>query len=475
MPNRPTTETAVDAVESLAGKLSLQPQLFVVLHCDLPSAGGSRHSLVGVDEVLIARGRERSATRQTDGSHNRLTLEIPGRAVSAAHARIRREGSDWVLEDAKSKNGTWVDGQKIERCVLRERELIEVGNTLLLFRSAVPTQAEIAQDWDSARDADEIPGLRTLIPELVRRHAGLAKVAGSTVPVALVGETGTGKEVLARAIHRLSKRPGPFVATNCGALTQNLVESQLFGHVRGAFSGAVRDEPGLVRAADRGTLLLDEVADLPPAGQAALLRVLQEREVVPLGSTRAHKVDLRIVTTSQAPLVELAAGGRFRNDLRARLEGYTSSLPPLRERLEDMGLLVAELLERHFPSGGLELRPEVGRILLGYDWPLNIRELEQCLHSSGALAQRGAISRDHLPAPLTAVSVPQRPSASGGTAPPRKRVEKDADLRRALLVELGKHDGRVADVARALGKDRKQIYRWIERLGIDLDPVRKRG
>ena len=168
-------------------------------------------------------------------------------------------------------------------------------------------------------------------------------MARSTIGVLLVGETGTGKEVLARAIHDASGRVGPFVPVNCNTLTEGLAESQLFGHARGAFSGAVTDATGFVRAADKGTLLLDEVADSGATAQGALLRVLQEREVVPLGRAHAQKVDVRFIGTSPRPL---ATGDSFRSDLFARLSGFVYEMTPLRDRREDFGLLVAGLLHR---------------------------------------------------------------------------------------------------------------------------------
>src|SRR5439155_8887584 len=182
-------------------------------------------------------------------------------------------------------------------------------------------------------------GLATVLPWLAREFERLQLVADSSVPVLLRGESGTGKEVLAAAIHKLSGRPGAFQAVNCGAIPPNLVESELFGHRRGAFSGAVTDHPGMVRGADRGTLLLDEVGDLTLAAQAALLRVLERHEVLPVGGNKAVRVDLRVVAATNRNLDELVAEGRFRADLLARLSGYVCVLPELRDRQEDFSLL----------------------------------------------------------------------------------------------------------------------------------------
>src|SRR5262249_7449796 len=194
------------------------------------------------------------------------------------------------------------------------------------------------------------PGLATLSPALAEIYGHLDSAARGKVPIELTGETGTGKELAARAIHAVSGRAGAFAAINCGALTGSLLEGELFGHKKGAYTGADADRAGLVRSADRGTLFLDEVAELPASSQAALLRVLQEGEVVPLGGDRPVKVDLRLVTATHKQLDAEVESGRFRADLRARLLGVTLALPALRDRSEDLVVLIAALLERLAPG-----------------------------------------------------------------------------------------------------------------------------
>jgi transcriptional regulator with GAF, ATPase, and Fis domain len=285
----------------------------------------------------------------------------------------------------------------------------------------------------------------------------------------LRGETGTGKEVAARAVHALSKRAGPFVPVNCGAIPVALVESHLFGHTRGAFSGAVRDEPGFVRAAHGGTLFLDEIGDLPPASQAALLRVLQEGEVIPVGTTRAVPVDLRIVAATHQQLEALVARGAFRADLLARLDGFTFALPPLRERREDTGLLVADLLRATPDAERLQLSSEVGRALLQYEWPLNIRELGHCLARACALAKgEHRLELRHLPPQVRGALEP-----SPGADEPLGAEGSDARLRVQLEGLLAQHEGNVAEVARALGKARMQVHRWCKRFEIDPERYRR--
>jgi transcriptional regulator with GAF, ATPase, and Fis domain len=278
----------------------------------------------------------------------------------------------------------------------------------------------------------------------------------------LLGESGTGKELLARAVHELSGRPGPLVAVNCGAIPEALVESQLFGHVKGAFSGAVRDEKGWARAADGGTLFLDEIGDLPGPTQAALLRVLQEGEVTPVGATRPVLVDLRVVCATHQPLEELVERGAFRRDLFARLAGFSHELPPLRERRADFGTIVASLLR----APGFR-EPERARFdadammaMLRYEWPMNIRELKQCLLTSTVLADHGAVKLGDLPAHIArAADEPwDDDDASAGS---------DDALRQELVARLREARGNVTHVARAMGKARQQIQKWVRRLGLD--------
>jgi transcriptional regulator with PAS, ATPase and Fis domain len=220
-----------------------------------------------------------------------------------------------------------------------------------------------------------------------------------------------------------------------------LVESQLFGHVKAAFSGAVRDEEGFVRAANGGTLFLDELADLPAPSQAALLRVLQEREVVPVGSARAVKVDLRLASATHRSLATMVTESTFRRDLFARIAGFEVTVPPLRERKDDLGVLIALLLQRIMGerATSVALTVEVGQALLAYDWPYNVRELEQLLGVCTALSGGGLIEHAHLPIALSGALVARRDEgARAGESDARPGDEK---LRMQLLDELARHAG----------------------------------
>jgi transcriptional regulator with AAA-type ATPase domain len=475
----PYIDTLQDSPESHAGlAMTVQPYLFIVLECDRLGAGGARYALAGVDEIVIGRGTERNATRQASGDIARLKISVPGRSMSSTHARILRTGEGWVLEDACSTNGSYVNGSAVKRVVIRDGDVVELGHTLFLLREAVPTPKGSAADLDGLERGSTPPGFSTLLPEDEPRLEALARIAKSTIPILLLGESGTGKEVIARSIHHISARGGPFVAVNCGALPINLVESHLFGHAKGAYSGAVRDELGAVRTSDRGTLLLDEIGDLPAAAQPAFLRFLQEREVSPVGSSQVYKVDVRVVAATHLPLEDPSGTLGFRSDLLARLSGFTHQLRPLRERREDLGLLIAAILAKNSKTvayhGGnvdLAMAPSVGRRLLAYPWRSNIRELEQMLLRALTLADGGLIEPEHLLHGGSGENSLTTEPHSARRFPPLS--EEEAKLRAELVLQLERHHGSVSDVARTLGKARMQIHRWMKRF--EIDPKSFRG
>ena len=422
------------------------PCLVIALEGARPRAGGARISLAGAGAVELGRGDDREV-RRDDGEPGRVTVRIPDRLMSTRHLRLVPGLSGWDAVDAGSKNGTTVGERPIDRHPLRDGDVLVCGHTALLYRDAAPVApAEVVA---AAGDP-----LATLSPALGRAHAALIAVARAVVPIVIAGESGTGKEVAARAVHARSGRPGRFVAVNCAALPAGLVESALFGHRRGAFSGAVDDQLGLIRAADRGTLLLDEIGDLPLPAQGALLRVLQEREVVPVGDTRPIAVDLRVVAATHRDLEALVAGGAFRADLAARLRGHAVVLPPLRARREDLGLLVAAALDRHAAGRAVTLAADAVRAIAADPWPLNIRELDRALETALALAGDGPIAAAHL--------------ERAARPPPR-----DGDALRARLeLLLREHRGNISAVARDLGKARMQVQRWLRRFHLDPEQYR---
>jgi DNA-binding NtrC family response regulator len=294
----------------------------------------------------------------------------------------------------------------------------------------------------------------------------LARVARSRLSVLLSGPSGCGKELAARELHRLSGRSGPLVPVNCSAFAESLLESELFGHVKGAYTGALRDRRGAVECAEGGTLFLDEVADMAPRLQALLLRVLQEREVRRLGAERALQVDVRFLAATHRPLDALAEAGAFRHDLLYRLQGAVLALPALCERRHEFPFLVPRLVARVSRENGQAapaLRPGLSQALARLPWPGNFRELLHAIER--ALLRCG-------PGPLEAAHFPEldAPPAAGGTW-----AEATRGFQRRLLLEtLERHRFQVAETARALGLARPALYAAARRLGLDLAQERGR-
>jgi transcriptional regulator with AAA-type ATPase domain len=466
------TETFDDAAGRLGPEEVLAfPHLFLVVECDRPNSGGARYCLSGISEVEIGRGSERHG--RIDEPAGRLRIGVPGRSMSGRHATLTRTEQGFCLKDQGSTNGSFVNGVATQETLLADGDVFELGHSIFLLRERLPTPPYAPAIHDSLAHPSPNPALATLLPNLSRELATLARVASSDLSVLLFGATGTGKEMTARAVHTLSGRTGAFVAVNCGALSPQLTESLLFGHVKGAFSGAHRDELGFVRMADKGTLLLDEVGDLPLGAQATLLRVLQEREVVPVGSARPIPVDTRVISATHHHLAALVETERFRRDLFARIDGYRCNLPPLAERLEDVGVLLAEIL-RTVPNGDkLKLAPEAGTALLLHDWPFNIRELAQHVKRAAILSEDAVIRKNHLLPPRADEELEAHGADAGGG--PRPLSAEDAKLREELVLKLAEYHGNLADVARSMGKARMQIHRWLNRLGIDPGVFRLRS
>jgi transcriptional regulator of acetoin/glycerol metabolism len=449
---------------------SLQPALVLVLDRARPTTGGARYSLVNVDSVRIGRGKTRRAERVVEVERRTLRIDLPDERVSSLHARIERHAGEWRLTDCDSTNGSRVNRREVQTTTLKDGDVIEIGQTLLRYRAQLPTPVDAPGDLDGSDLCGFPAALGTLLPRLARDLEMVARVAQSEVSILLLGETGTGKEVLARAIHAESKRPGPFVAVNCGALPATLVESLLFGHKRGAFSGATQDEPGLVRAAQGGTLFLDELGDLSASAQAAVLRVLQEHEVTPVGATRPVPTDARVVAATHRPLDALVESGGFRQDLLARVAGFTYALPPLRERMDDLGLLVATLLQKSGAkrATSTSLSSDAVHAILDHPWPLNVRELEQRLKTAVVLAAGERIEVAHV----WKDGPPDRRKSSSPATTDALSSE-DAALRAELVTQLTEHRGNVTRVGEAMGKARTQIQRWVRRFEIDVSGFRR--
>ncbi len=298
-------------------------------------------------------------------------------------------------------------------------------------------------------------------PAIIEVMKTVGRVSRSQATVLITGETGTGKELIARAIHSYSDRSANrFVAINCSALAEGVLESELFGHVRGAFTGAALTRAGLFREADRGTVFLDEIGDVSPALQTRLLRVLQEREITPVGSDTPVRVDVRVLAATHQDLESLVKQGRFREDLLYRLDVVRIELPPLRSRQQDIPLLIYHFLGRLAAEHGREpiaLDSEAEALLLQYSWPGNIRELQNVLERAIVLAAQGVIGPEHLPADFG--ETPSLP-AEAPSLLPLSEVEKRHVLR--ILAQSG---GNREHAARILGISRRTLVRMLQRWG----------
>ncbi|HVQ26575.1 MAG TPA: sigma 54-interacting transcriptional regulator [Planctomycetota bacterium] len=400
---------------------------------------------------------------------------LPDRHVSRLHATVSYDpASDgWIFEDKGSHNGSFVDGKRVQTAVLRHGSIVRVGACVLLM-----LDHNVSVEDDSPSNFLFGPSNAM---QHVRREVQL--VARQRSPVLILGETGSGKELVAAEIHRLSGRKGNLVPVNCAAVAANLAESELFGHVAGAFTGATRSASGLFVAAEGGTLLLDEVGELPLELQPKLLRALALGEIRPVGATAATGVDVRIIAATNRDLDGEVKAGHFRADLLARLAAWRIEVPPLRARPEDVLPLARLFLER--ATGPARLSADSAEALLLYDWPYNVRELEQLI--AGAVVRANADARahgervlrvEHLPqalgAPLRARSTPVI-AASASTPPLSAIVARDAaPSAEELALALRHYDGNVSQVARFFGRTRKQIYRWASALGVDIDETRER-
>ncbi len=386
---------------------------------------------------------------------------IPSALVSRkAHATLRVDThlGAVTLRDEERENGTRIDGRPLApgaTALLKPGSVIGVGDALLVYSEltlAAPLALEVPWDVSPARAYAE---------QMV------ALTATSDLPVLLLGPTGAGKELLARAFHEASGRDGRFVAINCAGIPENLVASELFGHKRGAFTGADEKE-GLLEAARGGTIFLDEVAELPVDQQSALLRALQERKIRRLGTTKDVPIDVRVVSATSRDVDALEESGRIRPDFLGRISGVRVHLPGLAERREETVPLfrafVASAVAAKSPGAKpAALTYAAAEKLLLHDWPKNVRELE---HAAKAAA---------LFAPMVpALDVPLLPAAVQRAGAATAGVEDDGRAAKETLVELLRiHGGNVTRVAEALGQSKQKVYRWLDAYGIKADAYRK--
>ena len=412
-------------------------RLILALSCDRPLETPRALELTGAAEAWLGRA-------PPEAPSGVVRLSVPDDRMSALHARLRRVLGRWVVEDAGSKNGLRVQGSPQRRAVLNPGDVIECGQTFLVFDEH-PAMGESPTLPPGAAEL----GCQSFHPDLLAAWSALARVAPTRVLVMLQGETGTGKELAARALHVWSGRAGPFVAVNCGALPEQLAESELFGVRRGAFTGAVEDRPGLLRASSGGTMLLDEVGELPTGLQVKLLRVLQENEVQPVGAAQPIRVDLRVVTATHRDLAALVEEGAFRSDLLARLTGLEVELPPLRRSPCRPGPAHPRAAASGRRAPGLRIARDAARALFRWSWPHNVRELEKALALGVALAAEARIDLAHLPEGVRTAPEPLPDPMAGVAARPLS--EADVTRRTELIELLRTHHGNVSAVARQMG------------------------
>jgi len=379
---------------------------------------------------------------------NQVVLD--DRFVSRFHCRLHSLGGRWVLEDLRSTNGTWLDGARIAQAEFGAGSRIRAGSQELRIEPA------------AARAPLSLPGLLVRDPALGPALDLLRRAAPSSLPVTILGESGTGKELAARAVHDLSTRSaGPFVPVNCGAISREVAEAELFGHERGSFTGAIASAPGAFGAADGGTLFLDEIGDLPPGLQVKLLRALEAGEVKPVGAPKPRRTDVRVICATHQDLRARVREGTFREDLYYRLRGLTVVLPPLRARPHDI-LPLAE----HFLPPGRSFAADARAALLAHRWPGNVRELRHVVQLA-ALLSDSPIVRAHTlrfdePAPASIGPRVCEPHGEDTVELRGRTLDELEEL--AIRSALVRHGGNRRAISEELGIARSSLLRKLDLL-----------
>jgi DNA-binding NtrC family response regulator len=374
-----------------------------------------------------------------------------------------------------SREGAWdfiSKPFKVEEVVAAARRAMEKES------QAEASDGELADESFTARYEDA--GLTGRAPAMIELYKEIARVAPSRSTILIVGESGTGKELVARSLHKHSPRADkPFVAVNCGALTETLLEAELFGHVRGSFTGAVSDRKGLWEEAEDGTLFLDEIGETSPAMQVKLLRALQEGEIRRVGASRTVRVNARVVAATNRDLEKEVRDGAFREDLFYRLSVVTLKVPLLRERRSDIPLLAERFLRKASESISRRLRFSDLALasLISYDWPGNVRELENAVEYAALHARGSEVQAEELPAKVQTSEVRARLALEGSplSAIYADLISLDELERRYLLHVLEATNGNRTRAAEILGIDRRTLYRMAERFQIKLDEKRDEG
>lgn len=407
------------------------------------------------------RGREFEVLRDNAkiGKSRQCEVTLPDDSVSRQHAEIEGERGLYKIRDQDSTNGTFVQGARVTEAYLKPGDVITLGTVQVRF---TPRDGK----------AELLPSENDRFGELLghslamrRIFAVLERVAASDVTVLVGGETGTGKDMIARALHDNSQRKdGPFVVVDCGASSAQLIEDELFGHEVGAFESAVSARPGAFEAANGGTIFLDEIGELPMEVQPKLLRVLETLQVRRLGSTERRAVDVRVIAASHRDLAAAVAEGEFREELYFRLAVVSCTLPALRDRREDIPMLI-EAFSRRLPAGMWRAPSEEAMArLVGYDWPGNVRELRNVVERSAYLSPHGVI--DLVSARTDAQAPPPNFDPTLTFREQKERaVEAFEEAYLAWLLE--RSSGNISRAARDADMDRKYLHKLLRRYGID--------
>jgi DNA-binding NtrC family response regulator len=429
------------------------------------SAGPSAHvttvlSTLAIDVLRDPGRRETRFIHQGDlcriGTHSSNDLVLRDPSVSRFHCKIARDHEGWRIIDCGSLNGTRLDGVRVRDADLGTEATITLGDTILLVRA---TDATGEVDVSDVQSFGALTGTSVVMRKL---FTFLEKVAASEINVLIEGESGTGKElVAAEIVQRGPRADKPFVIVDCGAISPNLVESELFGHIRGAFTGADRERVGAFEAASGGTVFLDEIGELPIELQPKLLRALESREIRRVGETHPRKVDVRVIAATNRDLQREVNKGLFREDLYFRLAVMNVRVPPLKDRVEDIPLLVKGFLASLGMSDQLDLFPSrVLAELAAHDWPGNVRELRNYV-------ERTVVLKEPLPASQA------RPAVASAAEPDLRlpfKVAKDAVVdafeRNYLTALLEAAGGNISRAAREAGMDRMYLHRLIQRHGL---------
>ena len=407
-------------------------------------------------ELVARRGIIRVGTSEDND------LVVADDSVSRRHLEIRLRGDEVRVLDLRSTNGTTVDGVRIREAIVTPGAMIRIGDTELRT-SAVEEPITIPLSTKT-----KFGGLLGHSTAMRQVFGVLERVAPSEATILIQGETGTGKEVTAEAIHSHSPRSeGSFIAIDCGAIAANLVESELFGHVKGAFTGAMTDRRGVFEEADGGTLFLDEIGELPLELQPKLLRALETRTIRRVGATKSNPIDVRVVAATNRDLAEEVNRGTFREDLYFRLAVVQVSLPPLRSRREDIPTIVKHFINRFGPNSPPP-SPALLQSLSAQPWPGNVRELRNAVERALALAAPS----DSITHEDATQASPHESMSPLFALPIKEAIEKwTSDFERQYLENaLRKSGGSVSETARQCGVNRRYVQRMMKRLGIKSGP-----